>query len=185
MSMHAWTADQLDLWRRIEAHEFEPPGHALSFTRRLARVRGWSMGFARAAVLEYRRFCFMAAVSTSPVTPSEEVDEVWHAHLIYSRDYWDVWCGTVLRTKLHHEPTRGGLAEQGRHSAAYAETLVRYETWFGPADEALWPATHVRFRTASRFRVVDTDRWLVLPRPPPLRDWLRRSKAALGFGGAA
>ncbi len=41
---------------------------------------------------EYRRFAFLAATAGHPVTPSDAVDQAWHLHLTYSRDYWDRFC---------------------------------------------------------------------------------------------
>lgn len=179
----SWTPDQRDLLRRIEAHPFERADHALDFTQRLARDRGWSLGFARGAVAEYRRFCFLAMVFDTPVTPSEEVDEVWHQHLTYSRDYWEVWCGNVLRQPLHHDPTAGGPSEQGRYRMQYAETLARYETFFGPPDPRFWPATHRRFRSRPRYRIVDGDRAWTLRRPA-LPGWFGRAATAIGLAFA-
>ena len=169
-----WTPSLAALRGRIEAHPFDP-GILLGFTRRLARDHGWPLPFACDAVREYGRFCFLAVASPNPVTPSEEVDEVWHLHLTYSRDYWDVWCGAVLQAPLHHDPTPGGVAAQARFRAQYAETLALYEGFFGPPPEAFWPATHRRFGARPRFRVVDGDAVLTLPRPGTL---LRR----LGIG---
>ncbi len=160
----AWTPPHRDLWRRIRAHDFEPAAATLTFTGRLARDRGWRLDVARAAVEEYRRFCFLAAVSPVPVTPSEEVDEVWHQHLTYSRDYWTRWCREALRADLHHDPTAGGPAERRRYAAQYADTLARYEDWFGPPPAAFWPGTAARFGR-PRFRTVDRARTLVLPVP--------------------
>ncbi|WP_444543551.1 glycine-rich domain-containing protein, partial [Methylobacterium haplocladii] len=179
----AWTPDQRDLLRRIEAHPFERADHALDFTSRLARDRGWSLAFARGAVAEYRRFCFLAMVFDTPVTPSEEVDEVWHQHLTYSRDYWEVWCGPVLGRRLHHDPTEGGASEQGRYRMQYAETLARYEAFFGPPDPCFWPATHRRFRSRPRYRIVDGDRvWTV--RRPALPGWFARPAMVIGLAFA-
>ncbi|GJE25713.1 TIGR04222 domain-containing membrane protein [Methylobacterium organophilum] len=173
-----WTPERRALWQRIEAHPFERADQALDFTERLARDRGWTREAARGAVAEYRRFCFLAMVSDTPVTPSEEVDEVWHQHLTYSRDYWDVWCGSVLGRRLHHDPTAGGAAEQARFCAQYAETLAFYEGFFGPPDPVFWPGTASRFRGRPRYRMVDTDRVLILPRPR-----LRGALALLGLAG--
>jgi hypothetical protein len=158
------------LWARIQVHSFDGD-QALSFTRRLARDHGWSSAFAAGAVGEYCKFCFLAVTAGEPMTPSEEVDEVWHLHLAYTRDYWDMWCGEVLRTPLHHDPTQGGAAEQSRFRLQYARTLQLYEDVFGPPPELFWPATHLRFRRRPRFRVIDTARWLAVPRPG---SWLRR-----------
>jgi hypothetical protein len=176
----SWSGEALDLWARINAHRFEDSGVAMDFTSRLARDRGWSLELARAAVAEYRRFCFLAATSDTPVTPSEEVDEVWHAHLTYSRDYWQSWCGEALRAPLHHDPTPGGREAQAVYRAQYARTLALYEERFGPPPEAFWPATHVRFGAGPRFRTVDLRRALVLPRPA-LRGW----RVRLGLFAAA
>lgn len=169
----AWTPEQRALWARIAAHPFERADHALDFTARLARDRGWDPAFARGAVEEYRRFCFLAAIADTPMTPSEEVDEVWHQHLTYSRDYWEVWCGQVLRAPLHHDPTAGGPAEAARYRSLYAETLARYEAFFGPPDPRVWPGFRGRFRDRPRYRTVDADRVFVLPRPRFLRGGVR------------
>ena len=163
-----WTPTLRETWRRIESHDFAP-AQPLNFAARLARDVGWAPGHARAAIEEYRRFCFLAVTCPAPVTPSEEVDQVWHLHLTYTRDYWDVWCSTALGAPLHHGPTQGGPAEQARYRAQYAATLAAYEAFFGPPDAAFWPATHERFRSAARYRIVDADRWFLLPRP---RHWL-------------
>lgn len=178
----AWTPAHRDLWRRLAAHDFEPDGQALTFTARLARDRGWSLAFARGAVDEYRRFCFLAAVSPAPVTPSEEVDEVWHQHLTHSRDYWTRWCREALRVDLHHDPTAGGSAERSRFATQYADTLALYETWFGPPAPAFWPGTARRFGGRPRFRTVDRDRGLVVPLPAGARRVLRRFGGLLGAG---
>jgi hypothetical protein len=168
-----------ELWARIERHDFEP-GLPLDFTRRLARDRGWSLGFARGAIMEYRRFCFLAVTGAEPMTPSEQVDEVWHQHLTDTRDCWDVWCADVLRARLHHDPTRGGAAEQKRYRAQYANTLARYETVFGPPDALYWPASHERFRDRPRFRIADPDRCFVVVRPG-----LSHPRTLIDRGGAA
>ncbi|MCJ2049882.1 TIGR04222 domain-containing membrane protein [Methylobacterium sp. J-070] len=173
-----WSSRETDTWHRIARHPFERADHGLDFTRRLARDRGWSLAYARGGVEAYRRFCFLAVTCGVEVTPSEEVDEVWHQHLTYPRDYWEVWCAGVLRTPLHHDPTWGGAAADARDRAQYAETLALHEAWSGPADPAYWPATHRRFRRRARFRVVDRDGALILP----WRGWIGGVRAGAGLG---
>ena len=110
------------------------------------------------------------------MTPSEIVDEVWHQHLIYSRDYWDVWCREILRAPLHHDPTPGGPQAQQTYRRQYAETLALHERLFGPPSPDLWPATHERF-ASPRYLVTDRRLWFVAPRPVA---WLRHfSKGGL------
>ncbi|MFG5120150.1 TIGR04222 domain-containing membrane protein [Methylorubrum sp. POS3] len=168
-----WTPEQRALWDRIAAHPFERSDHALDFTARLARDHGWDLPFARDAIEEYRRFCFLAALSDTPVTPSEEIDVVWHQHLTYSRDYWEIWCKAVLRVPLHHDPTAGGPVEGRRFRAHYADTLALYEAHFGPPDPLFWPGFRGRFRDRPRYRAIDGDRVFVLPRPRFLRGRFR------------
>ncbi len=164
-----WTAARQSLWHQIEQHNFEPDT-PLNFTQRLARDHGWSLEEARAAVDAYRRFCFLAVVSPAPVTPSEIVDEVWHQHLVYSRDYWTIWCGEVLQVPLHHDPTPGGPEAQAIYRHQYAQTLALHERVFGPPCADLWPATHLRF-AGPRYHMTDRNRWIIMPKPAA---WLRR-----------
>lgn len=159
-----WTPALTALWDRIARHDFEPD-HPLNFTRRLARDKDWTLAYARGAILEYRRFCFLTCAGAGPMTPPEEIDEVWHQHLTYSRDYWEVWCKTALGAPLHHDPTLGGPAQQSHFRTRYAVTLQTYERFFGPPPPLYWPATHVRFGPRPRFRTVDSFRWLLMPHP--------------------
>jgi hypothetical protein len=163
-----WTPARKTLWRRIEQHDFEPDA-PLNFTRRLARDHAWRLKDARAAVEAYRRFCFLAVVSPTPVTPSEIVDEVWHQHLIYSRDYWTIWCGERLQAPLHHDPTPGGPEAQQTYRRQYAETLALHERFFGAPCARIWPATHLRF-ARPRYLVADRRHWFLAPKPVA---WLR------------
>jgi hypothetical protein len=42
------------------------------------RANGWSRPFALRAIEEYRKFVFLALVADHQVTPSDQVDQVWH-----------------------------------------------------------------------------------------------------------
>ena len=144
-----------ELWRRLEAFDLDVADTALPFSRRLANENGWSHAFARRAIDEYRRFVFLAMVCEHPVTPSDEVDQVWHLHLCYTRSYWDELCGQVLPRPLHHGPTRGGGDERAKFDDWYRRTLASYERVFGePPPASWWPAPAVRF-APRRWRRVD------------------------------
>lgn len=128
------------IWVALSYYTIGPPDAALSFADRLARENGWSGAEAARVIGEYKRFCFLAATAGHPVTPSDAVDQAWHLHLTYSRDYWERFCPDIIGRPLHHGPTKGGGAEQQLYFAQYAETLKSYERVFGeraPAD--LWP----------------------------------------------
>jgi hypothetical protein len=162
--LSGWSMAEAELWRRICDHDFEAADHSPNFLQRLARDKAWSVPFARGAVAEYRRFAFLCMRSDAPLTPSEEVDEVWHQHLVWSRDYWDLWCRERLGAPLHHDPSRGGPQQHAYFQTRYAATLALYERWFGPPPEAYWPGTRRRFRTTARFRGIDTERAMIVPR---------------------
>ena len=151
------------LWRRIESFELDDMGADLSFTQRLARDNGWSVAFARRVTLEYKRFCYLTFRAGHPVTPSDEVDQAWHLHLAYTRNYWDDFCGEVLGGPLHHGPTAGGRAEGAKFRAWYEATLNAYRQHFGDGPpQDIWPNPESRFRNAADFRRIDTSRvWLV------------------------
>lgn len=133
------------VWQALKGYEIDLADAALSFQQRLARENRWSDPFAERVVEEYKRFCFLAVTAGHEVTPSDAVDQVWHLHLTYSRDYWQRFCPEVLDTELHHGPTAGGTAEQTRYFEQYAQTLKSYEAAFGSAPSDIWPDARQRF----------------------------------------
>lgn len=161
----AMNASNDPLWHKLQTFAFDHPGDDLTFTRRLARENRWPPEFAQRVVEEYRRFLFLALRAGHPVTPSDEVDQVWHLHLVYTRSYWEDLCHGVLGRPLHHGPTRGGKAEDDRFEGQYAETQTSYAQWFGqqpPAD--IWPPAEVRFASPARFARVNTAAFWMLPK---------------------
>ena len=157
-----WTDETRARWRRIRAHAFEDADAPLDFVAKLAREQGWSRDQARAAIEEYRRFCFLSSVCDETMVPSVAVDEVWHLHLTYTEDYWQRFCPDALGFALHHRPGGRARDDAACHRQRYADTLAEYERWFGAPSARGWPGTTERFRKPGRFRRVDRDRvWLI------------------------
>lgn len=153
------------LWERIAGFEFDDGDTQLTFHRRLARENGWTPPYTSRVIREYRRFAYLAVAAGHPVAPSEDVDQVWHLHLTYTRSYWNRFCRDVLGRPLHHEPTRGGRAEASRHSAMYEQTLASYAAHFGePPPPDIWPPTELRFAAAGRSRWSDASKHYVIRR---------------------
>ena len=92
------------LWEAILVYHPDKPGIDLPFSKRLAIENGWTRRFALRAIEEYKRFVFLALTAGTQVTPSEEIDQVWHLHMVYTRAYWDDFCGQVLNKPFHHAP---------------------------------------------------------------------------------
>ena len=150
------------LWESLSAFSFDQPGNKLTFAQRLARENGWSAAFTRRVLEEYRRFLFLAAKAGHPVTPSDEVDQAWHLHLVYTESYWNDLCRDVLGKPLHHGPTKGGRTEGDKFADWYGRTLDSYEKFFGQAPPAdIWPPSERRFAPNQFCRVNKADWWMV------------------------
>ncbi len=151
-----------ELWQRISAHGFDDPQAAFPFSARLARENGWSRAFALEVIEEYKRFCYLAMVAGHEVTPSDEVDQAWHLHMTYTRDYWGAFTD-ALGQPLHHGPTKGTSSDKARFDENYAATLASYDCEFGhPAPAAIWPPAEIRFGKAASYRRVSAaDHWIV------------------------
>ena len=136
-----------ELWGRIEKYNIDDIDNDFKFSDRLKRENGWSDIFTSRVIDEYKCFLYLACVAGNEVTPSEEVDQVWHLHLIYSHSYWFDLCGNVLRKSLHHGPTKGGISENSRYAENYSATLQLYQREFEatpPSD--IWPDSIIRFQ---------------------------------------
>lgn len=132
------------------------------FTARLARDNGWTNNYAARVVLEYKKFIFLCCVAGHQVTPSDEVDQAWHLHLVYSRSYWNDLCRDTIGRPIHHGPTKGGNAERTKYKDNYANTLESYRKFFEsepPAD--IWPTGKQRFSEINFTRVNTHRNWVV------------------------
>lgn len=152
------------VWTALSHYSIGPEDAELGFTARLARENGWSRGQADRVFEEYRRFCFLAVTADHPVTPSDQVDQAWHLHLTYTRDYWDRFCPQVLGRPLHHGPTAGGREEGHRYFTQYAETLRSYERVFGTPPADLWPDAGRRLLQDHKARRVHPRDAYIVPR---------------------
>ncbi|MBS1506539.1 MAG: hypothetical protein JSS79_07835 [Bacteroidetes bacterium] len=150
------------LWKDILDFELDDSNAPLTFTDRLARENGWTHEFAVRAVIEYKKFIFLICLSDRPLTPSDQVDQVWHLHLLYTRSYWDEMCAGILKKKIHHGPTKGGQREGEKFTDWYLKTLAFYrETFEEEPPRDLWPDAKQRFSEIN-FQRVNRDRfWLV------------------------
>lgn len=164
MALHpSLTEYEAALWQRLEDYAIGPQDAALSFAARLARENGWSRDYAARVIYEYKRFCFLAMTAGHPVTPSDQVDQAWHLHLTYSRDYWQRFCPQVLGADLHHGPTAGGGAEGSRYHEQYAQTLRAYDIAFSaPPPPDIWSPVALRFGLHTWALRLYPDRILLL-----------------------
>ena len=164
------------LQQRLWNHPFEHPDRSMDLVRRLCIEQGWTLQQAREATEEYRRFCFLACTANHPVTPSDQVDVVWHLHLLHTRDYWETFCPQVLGRPLHHGPTEGGSNQETLFYDQYSQTLASYADAFGAPPEQWWPAARHRFEPMVRWRWIYLPHHWILPNPIA---WCKRQAHSL------
>jgi len=164
-------SDEQELWKRIKDFEISDPTAEFSFTDRLARENSWTLEYSIRAFLEYKKFMFLICISEHPLTPSDQVDQVWHLHLIYTVSYWTDFCNNTLGKSIQHGPTKGGESEKAKYNNWYETTKELYETIFKKAPpEDIWPSSEVRFGMIRFSRVNLHINW-VIPKPRFLLKW--------------
>lgn len=157
---------QNTLWNKINSLQIGPPQAAFTFAQRLARENGWSTNFSDKVFFEYKRFLYLTATSDREVTPSDQVDQVWHLHLTYTRSYWKCLCEDILDFKLHHNPTEGGSQQQRKFHNQYQYTLDLYEKQYGEKPpEDVWPSVENRFDATQNFSRVSRKKHWVIKKP--------------------
>ena len=161
--MASMTTDERETLSRIEAFKFDEGEPALSFAGRLAKDNGWTVVYAARVIEEYRRFAFLMVTADHMAVPSDQVDQAWHQHLLYTRS-WSDFCKNGLGQWIHHEPTKGGAAETDRFRVLYQQTLQSYRRFFGEPPDDIWPDTEVRFGRDLHFKRVNTHANVVMSR---------------------
>ncbi len=131
-------------WNTLKNLAIDDSQAQFKFSDRLARENGWTQQFALGAIDEYKKLVFLAKHAGHPVTPSLEVDEVWHLHMIYTRSYWEEMCKEI-DFQLHHGPTKGGKKENEKFTNWYEKTKESYKKFFGEPPAEFWPSSESRF----------------------------------------
>ena len=133
------THEQTALWHRIRDFQIDAPDASFPFSSRLARENGWTPAYAGRVIDEYRKFAFLSVAAGHGVTPSKPVDEAWHLHLLYTRNYWEEFCPKALGRPLHHNPSGGTAEDETKYEGWYEQTLESYQRLFGgPPPGDIW-----------------------------------------------
>ena len=161
------TSEESKLFSRIAAFVFDEGSPDMTYADRLAKDNGWGIFYALRVIEEYRRFAFLIVTAGHVAVPSDQVDQAWHQHLLYTRS-WSSFCRDVARRPIHHDPTKGGVAEKERFAAEYERTLQSYQKFFGEPPDDIWPNTGVRFGRDLTYRRVNLKQSIVIS-----RSWLQ------------
>ncbi|MBC7875324.1 MAG: hypothetical protein H7Y01_15090 [Ferruginibacter sp.] len=153
---------QPELWNKIKSFQLDDPLSAYTFTERLERENRWPLSYAFSVVEEYKKFIYLLCIAKHPLTPSDQIDQAWHLHLIYTQSYWIDFCKNVIGRELHHGPTKGGQLEKTKFNNWYQLTKELYAKEFSqnpPTD--IWPDNETRFKDIN-FQRINIDKvWLI------------------------
>jgi hypothetical protein len=70
---------------------------------------------------------------------SDEVDDLWHAHMLCSKDYTG-FCEKVIGYFMHHEPLdKDNFRAVAHVRAQYDYTIECLSKWFTNVSEVFWP----------------------------------------------
>ncbi len=157
------TNKNYELWKKIRDFQLDDKDASFKFSDKLAKEQGWSKFYTLRAIEEYKKFIFLICVTGNSCTPSEDVDQVWHMHLVYTKSYWNDFCKNTLGREIHHTPSKGGQRETSHFKFQYEETKILYENYFGEtAPEDVWQTTEKRFQ--FHFRRVDLREYVLIPK---------------------
>ncbi len=124
------------LWDKIWDFKLDKPEEEYGFSTRLAYENAWTLNFTQSAILEYKKFMFLAATGSEMVSPSEIVDIVWHQHLIFTESYREL-CELLGKT-IAHIPSTHNHAEKEKFAKAKERTKILYESYFGKQVDEIW-----------------------------------------------
>ena len=113
---------------------------------------GWTDDFTDFVIQEYKKFMYLCMVYPN-TAPSDAIDQVWHQHILYTKDYHQ-FCLNMVKKPIHHNPDRV------KHSSSltYGITLINYENEFGfPAPKEVWSVP------PADYKRVDLTRNYVVP----------------------
>jgi hypothetical protein len=131
--------EHLALWQQIATFKLDDPEASRPFSKKLADENKWSEEKTLRVIAEYKKFLFLCVTQPNGASPSPTVDAAWHLHLTYTENYWGDLCANILKTELHHKPSKGGMYEQNKHNTWYLQTLMVYTTTFGyMPPEDIW-----------------------------------------------
>lgn len=125
-----------ELWDKVEAFQLDKWTDEYGFVLRLAKENLWTKNFTALAILEYKKFMYLAATSNQMVSPSEIVDIVWHQHLIFTQSY-NEFC-KLLGKDIQHIPSTHNRSDYEKFRQAKELTTKLYNETFGEQPASIW-----------------------------------------------
>ena len=112
------------------------------FTTKVMKRQSWNVEYAQRVEKEYLRYLEIHRKNPrARISPSLTVDEIWHEHILNTRDY-HTYCQETFGHYLHHRPNQEGEVIEDD------DTELKYREIFGedpPPD--IWKACSAACRS--------------------------------------
>ncbi len=129
---------EADLLRRIQ--EIDLTG----IKRRLCAENEWVPKDCDLVEIRYKRFLFLSVVMNGEAVPVEDVDKMWHMHILSDTEGYMCECKKAVGYVLHHRVDLSIEIKQETpdHKVRFQRTKIKYEEIFGEQyDKLAAPAT--------------------------------------------
>ncbi len=166
-----------DLYQKIVDFPLDNKEAKVPFSVRLAIDNVWNLDYTHQVIVEYKRFLFLMIVAGHKCAPSDQVDQVWHQHMLYSHLYWEKFCTNTVHKQLHHWPAEGNTDFYDW----YGKTVDSYIKFFGHRPpENIWIDPVVRLNSKTHFiRINQEENW-VIPKWNLIKD-VKNAFKQIGF----
>ncbi len=89
----------------------------------------WRGKRIQSAILWYRRFLKLRLLEDALIVPTPDIDEVWHAHILFTKQY-QAACNLIFGHYIHHTPSDGSLEKQEQFNTQKALSLDLFQKHF-------------------------------------------------------
>lgn len=117
---------------------------------RVVKEKKWSPRMGQVAGKFYRNFLLLCKKHPKAhLSPTLQIDEIWHAHILYTQDY-HAFCDKVFGKYLHHQPLMPGAEEAEANNDAIGLLQKLHQEEFGePIYDAVYSFVDL-YRAISR-----------------------------------
>lgn len=137
------------------------------FIYKLRHQNLWSYEYTLKVIVEYTKFIYLGL--KQEVSPSYEIDQVWHLHILYTKDYHNM-CKSLDIDYFHHNPTDKKTSNTKDN---YKETLnLYYKTFKVKPPNDIW----TDWKPTNYASIDLKQHWVV-----PINDWKMLTKILFHF----
>ena len=77
--------------------------HNLLLIERYSLKKNISVAQSEKLFEQLKDFLFQCSISSKPLRPSKQIDDIWHEFILFTRDYYH-FCKNYLGQFIHHVP---------------------------------------------------------------------------------